>query len=285
LAVIRNPSEDWSRYAVRADRGLELLHAHFTTHVYDRHSHDAYVFGVTLDGVQAFTCRGAAHASAAGEIMAFNPDDPHDGHAGSADGFTYRMLYLAPRTVEDALEDAFEKRVEPPLFLHPVIADAPLARAIAAAHSAFADGTFAGGAGRLEEDARLARAILALATRHGSRARPLPRSLRNDRAVGRARDYLHARFAGDIAADELAREAGMSRFHLCRLFARAHGLSPHRYLMRIRLAEAKRLLALGERPAEVAVAVGLVDQSHLTKRFRRAFGITPGQFRKAALRA
>src|SRR5947207_2272996 len=52
------PRSDWARYAVCAERGVELLHAHYTTHVYDRHSHDAYVFGVTLEGVQAFNCRG-----------------------------------------------------------------------------------------------------------------------------------------------------------------------------------------------------------------------------------
>jgi AraC-like DNA-binding protein len=277
MAVAARPREDWSSYAVRSDRGLELLHAHFTTHVYDRHSHDAYVFGVTLEGVQAFHCRGAAHASAAGQIMAFNPDDPHDGHAGSPDGFTYRMLYVAPGAVGGLLEDAFERRVESPLFVSPVIEDAPLARLIAAAHRAFAEDAPA-----LEQDSVFAEAMIGLARRHGSHSPAVARSLRNDRAVARARDYLHQRFETNISADELARIAGMSRFHLSRLFARAHGLPPHDYLMRLRLAEAKRLLARGEKPAEVAAAIGLVDQSHLNKRFRRAFGITPGQFRRAA---
>jgi AraC-like DNA-binding protein len=49
------------------------------------------------------------------------------------------------------------------------------------------------------------------------------------------------------------------------------------------MAAAKRLLAAGERPAAVAAAVGLADQSHLNKRFRRAFGITPGAFQLAAI--
>src|SRR5258708_35774944 len=128
---------DWARYAIRADRGVELLHAHYVAHVYDRHSHDAYVFGVTLDGVQAFTCRGAAHASLAGRIMAFNPDDPHDGHAGSPEGLTYRMLYVAPATVQGVLADALQPPADPPFFRRPVLADDALARAIASAHRAF----------------------------------------------------------------------------------------------------------------------------------------------------
>ena len=74
----------------------------------------------------------------------------------------------------------------------------------------------------------------------------------------------------------------MSRFHLCRAFARTYGLPPHAYQLQLRLAEAKRQLAAGRPPAEVAAAIGFADQSHLTKRFKGAFGITPGQFATAS---
>jgi AraC-like DNA-binding protein len=50
----------------------------------------------------------------------------------------------------------------------------------------------------------------------------------------------------------------------------------------LRLAEAKRRLAVGHPPATVAASLGFADQSHLTKRFKGAFGITPGQFAAAA---
>ena len=62
---------------------------------------------------------------------------------------------------------------------------------------------------------------------------------------------------------------------------RAHGLPPHAYLLQLRLGHAKRLLAAGEAPAAVAAAVGFVDQSHLSRRFKGAFGITPGQYARA----
>ena len=72
------------------------MHAHFTSHVYHRHAHESYSFGVTEDGAQAFGCRNAQHVSAAGMIMTFNPDDPHDGHAVTEAGFTYRMIHVGP---------------------------------------------------------------------------------------------------------------------------------------------------------------------------------------------
>jgi hypothetical protein len=69
---------------------VEAMHAHFTSHVYHRHSHESYSFGVTETGAQAFTCRRGRHVSGPGMVMAFNPDDPHDGHAATGGGFTYR---------------------------------------------------------------------------------------------------------------------------------------------------------------------------------------------------
>src|SRR3982074_2965203 len=94
---------DWSRYWRSPDRPLEAMHAHFERHVYHRHSHETYSFGVTEEGAQSFSCRGAGRMSAAGMVMAFNPEDPHDGHAATEVGFTYRMVHLGSELVADVL--------------------------------------------------------------------------------------------------------------------------------------------------------------------------------------
>jgi AraC-like DNA-binding protein len=263
---------DWAEFGQAG--GVELLHAHYVRHVYERHSHDAYAIGVTESGVQRFTCRGAAHASTTGTVMAFNPDDPHDGRAADDDGFTYRMLYIPPAVVRGVLSDAAERPAALPLFARPLLQDEQLAALVSAAHRACAEGP------ALARDERLQAMVLRLA------AHAPPRLLgdaRGDRAaVRRARDYLHAAFAEDVTLDALAGVAQMSRFHLSRLFARVHGLPPHAYLLQLRLGHAKRMLAAGEAAAEVAAAVGFVDQSHLTRRFKGAFGVTPGQYARAA---
>ncbi len=59
---------DWSRYWRSPDEPLEAMHAHFERHVYHRHSHETYSFGVTETGAQSFTCRGSARTSAAGMV-------------------------------------------------------------------------------------------------------------------------------------------------------------------------------------------------------------------------
>ncbi|WVV49352.1 AraC family transcriptional regulator [Pseudomonas sp. NA13] len=62
-----------------------------------------------------------------------------------------------------------------------------------------------------------------------------------------ARDYLHSHLSEDIGLDDLAQVTGVDRFRLTRAFKAAFGLAPHAYLIQLRLARARRLLACGER--------------------------------------
>ncbi|MFC6935646.1 AraC family ligand binding domain-containing protein [Actinomadura yumaensis] len=137
---MRDGTGDWARYWRSDDGALEAMHAHFERHVYHRHSHETYSFGVTEDGHQAFTCRGAAHTSAAGMVIAFNPDDPHDGHAADALGFTYRIVHLGPDLVSGVLADIADRRAALPLFDAPVLDDPVLARNLRALHAALLGG-------------------------------------------------------------------------------------------------------------------------------------------------
>lgn len=95
----------------------------------------------------------------------------------------------------------------------------------------------------------------------------------------RARDYLHAHFRRDLGLDELALACGVDRFRLTRAFKAAFGLPPHAYLVQLRLSMARRLLARGAQPVEVASDLGFADQSHLGRWFLRAYGLTPAAYR------
>jgi AraC-like DNA-binding protein len=84
------------------------------------------------------------------------------------------------------------------------------------------------------------------------------------------------------AMDELSRCAGLSRFRTLRAFQRQVGVAPSVYRRTLRLERANRRLAAGKAPAAVAAALDFVDQSHLTRWFRRAYGITPGQYKRGS---
>ena len=91
----------------------------------------------------------------------------------------------------------------------------------------------------------------------------------------------HAGEEIDLAAT--AAQAGLSPFHFLRLFSRVLGVTPHQYLVRSRLRRAARLLADEERPVtQVALESGFADLSNFVRSFRRAAGVPPRAFRKAA---
>jgi len=79
---------------------------------------------------------------------------------------------------------------------------------------------------------------------------------------------------------EGARLAGMSREGFSRRFRKRHGIPPQLFRLSERLNEARRLLRAGEPVAAVAAEAGFSDQSHLGRCFRRAFGVTPGHYRR-----
>jgi AraC-like DNA-binding protein len=272
---------DWARYWRAADEPLEAMHAHFERHVYHRHSHDTYSFGVTDVGAQSFTCRGAAHTSAAGMVMAFNPDDPHDGQATDGDGFTYRMIHIGPELVSRVLADAAGRMVGLPLFAEPVRSDPALAARLRDLHRALL-----GGATTLRRDELLAAVVMAAARQAGPgpaasalTAESAPTDAR--RVARHARDLIAGRPLDDLNAGDLAAVTGRSRFAVHRAFTHVYGMSPGDYQRQLRLREARALIAAGRPITEAAAQAGFADQSHLSRWFLRYYGVTPGRYQRA----
>jgi AraC-like DNA-binding protein len=112
--------------------GIERIEARFFGDAYARHRHDTYAVGLTLFGVQRFWYRGAERVSLPGQIIVLHPDEVHDGGAGDETGLSYRMLYVEPALIAEALDEA----AAPPFVAEPVINDAPLAAVLAEALSA-----------------------------------------------------------------------------------------------------------------------------------------------------
>jgi AraC-like DNA-binding protein len=290
------PASDWVRYWRADGVPVEAMHAHFTSHVYHRHSHESYSFGVTETGVQAFTCRHGHHVSGPGMVMAFNPDDPHDGHAAVESGFTYRMVHIWPEffacvsgadlggtdlggaDLGGAGLGGAGRRL--PLFRVPVLNDPVTARSLRHLHTALT-----GPASELERYERLA-ATARLLVRHAAGRVTAPAAIASpgsDRDLAaRVREVIHdAGAAADLTAGDLAEAAGCSRFAAYRAFRQAYGLSPSDYQRQLRVRAARGLLSRGVSPAAAAAQAGFADQAHLTRWFRRYYGVTPGVYRSA----
>ncbi|HBZ95027.1 MAG TPA: AraC family transcriptional regulator, partial [Pseudomonas sp.] len=210
-----------------------------------------------------------------GQTFFLEPGDIHDGHAPSPGGFTYSTLYLEPAWLQRALPALFEQTPSDCLPGVPRTQpdDPGLLPCIANALQALHDGE-----PRMVRDAALDALLERISRSLHWRQRP-PGNPHIPSVALRAREYLHAQFHQNIGLDELARVCGVDRFRLSRAFKAAFGIAPHGYLIQLRLVRARRLLALGTAPADVASDLGFADQSHLGRWFRRANGLSPGAYR------
>lgn len=262
--------------------GVELLRACFVRQHFARHFHRRYAIGVIERGGMAFRYLGRDLVASSGCVNLVVPGEAHDGHAADEAGWTYRMFYLDPDWLDRALAELTGRdplgagSVRLPYFDAGVLEDPRLAAEIRILHRGLELKAFTA----LEAETRLYGLLGRWIARHAV-DRPAVRTPgREPEAVRRARSILEQRLDEDLRLEDLARETGLSPFHLARAFCRSVGLPPHAYLIQERVRRARALLAGNMPLAEVAVSTGFADQSHLNRHFRRITGLTPGRWRK-----
>jgi AraC family transcriptional regulator len=234
--------------------------------------HGAYSISYVRKG--SFGCRSAAgdFELVAGSVLVGRPGDEYLCTHDHVHGDECLSIRLAPEWVEDV-------GGERALFAARGIAPLPELMVLGELAQAAADG---------RSDVGLDEAGLAFAARFVE----LASGRKADAAAGTARDRRRAVEAAlwldenaheEIDLERTAREAGVSPFHFLRLFSKALGVTPHQYLVRARLRHAARLLAEAERSVtDVAMEVGFADLSNFVRTFRRAAGVSPGRFARAA---
>lgn len=269
-------SRNWIDLRHDAASGIETLRAHFEGHAYDPHWHDYYMVGYTEQGIQQFHCRRSLVSSTPGQVFMLEPGEVHDGHAVAPDGFTYSILCLDPRMMDTRLRALFPDMPDrfQPSVTHTLMPDAALVAAVTDAFRATHDPEL-----RMVREAALDTLFDRLTTHLHWRKR-IAQDPRLPVVAHRAREFLHDHVAEDIGLDDLARATGVDRYRLTRAFKAAFGLAPHAYLVQLRLAHARRLMAGGATPADAAAVSGFADQSHLGRWFRRAYGMTPAHYRQ-----
>lgn len=97
----------------------------------------------------------------------------------------------------------------------------------------------------------------------------------------RAIRAIEARFAEPLKVSELAEQAGLSAAHFNEVFKKGTGLTPHQYILRVRVERVSAVLKEHDTPlAEIAHNFGFSSQSHLNTAFRKITGVTPKQYRR-----
>lgn len=253
----------------RGSTGIERLEARLVGQAFSPHRHDTYAIGITLSGVQTFRYRGARRYCLPGQCHVLHPDEMHDGGAGTAAGFGYRIAYIDPSLVQQALGGRALPFVSDPIVEESVFRDA-FPRALWRLEEPIDD------VARTEIVAAAAD-LLARASGTGTRKRGtlrLPSLLR-------VRDLIAADPTTRHSIATLEGVSGLDRWALARQFRAAFGTCPSGFRTMRRLDEARRMIRGGLPLAEAALAAGFADQSHMSRLFKRAYGLTPAKWAAA----
>ncbi|HJV62730.1 MAG TPA: AraC family transcriptional regulator [Albitalea sp.] len=244
---------------------------------YGRHWHDTFGFGLIEHGAQRSASGRGEVEALAGDVITTNPGEVHDGRPIGGPTRRWRMLYLEPAVMASMASTASGGPLE---FARPVIHDRTLPAALRGLWNALDRWeTRPQPAETLACEEALVRACSLLASHSTARAPSEPPA--DLRAVRErlADDLLHP-----PTLAELATLAGLSRYQLLRRFEKQHGLPPHAWLLQRRIERARQLIGAGVTLAEASSASGFADQSHMTRRFVRQFGYTPGAWQRAMAR-
>lgn len=253
--------------------GLELLRARFVEFSFPGHTHEEFMIAVTEEGTGVPWYRGGTHIHGPGDIVVLNPGEVHGGGPAPGSIWQYRSLYPRADIMRRAVRElsGIDRRF--PQFAENVMRDRAVATAIRRAHIALEEPTSV-----LERETRLLHALGCLIARYAVDRVPAQRIRSEHRPVRRARQYLEAHPAENVSLEKLAHEASLSPFYLCRIFHQQTGISPHAYQTFVRVRLAKTLLANGMPIPQVAINAGFCDQAHLTRHFKRIYGVTPGRY-------
>jgi AraC-like DNA-binding protein len=210
------------------------------------------------------------HRVSFGDVIVLNPDVVHGGGPAPNSLWRYRSFY-PPLALMQRVSRELSGQI--PRFAAAVIHDPELAARLLAAHR-----LLEAPSSDLARESALLEALADLVARHAIGSAAPHQAGEEHRAVRIAREYLDALPADNVSLDDLAREAGISPFRLSRVFRRDTGLPPHAYQIVMRARHAKSLLMKGMPAAQAAVEAGFFDQAHLTRHFKRIYGVTPGRY-------
>ena len=255
---------------------ITVLDATMSDFSYSKHAHEEYSLGVTLQGRQDFFCQNSFHQSASGNVLIFNPEDVHDGHSGGEQALKYKMLYIHP----DEFRPLFRSlgyQQSSILRLSQPMADNPILRhQILRLSSTIQQANYS----KIEFESGLFQIAQSLVAMSGNLDLGTQNSKRIDQLLLRARDYILASLEHNISIDDIANVANMSKFHFIRQFRQQFGITPHQYVLSCRVNLARRIIESGKSLNQAAFEAGFSDDSHLSRHFKRIYGLTPKRFQK-----
>jgi AraC-like DNA-binding protein len=263
------------RYRRHSQLGIETVAYLGPLERMPAHAHAEFQLTLYAGGPRRFKVGGLDFAGAPSTSVIIQAGEPHSSVPVADPRLTLRTFYLEESLVAEVAASLWGGKGTV-AFRDPLLDDVETLARLRTAHRALDHGEPEG-----EEKACVA--LQRLVRRHATPTGPPQRISGADARVATVRELLDDRAGENIGLDELAAAAGLSRFHLIRVFQRRYGMTPFAYQRNQRIEKARAVLRTGRSIADAAVAAGFADRSHLGRSFRAVMGSTPGEYRESYL--
>jgi len=259
--------------------GLELLTCSDAGYHFSPHFHDSYCIWLNASSAETYTYKGNSGILQTGDVGIISPGEVHSNSVVGSESRQLLTYYLNADILQAVASDITgrsDSSIELPTDFH---SDAEAYMGLIALWQ-----TLKTSQPKIERQSAFYEVLSLLISRYATPAQSAINAGREQKRTSVVIEQFHARIDEDVRLDELANLVDCSPYYLIRFFKKAVGMTPHAYLLHLRLEKAKNLLRQGHSIVDTAFSTGFTDQSHLTRHFKTKFGIPPGVYQNQILR-
>ncbi|AXX91255.1 AraC family transcriptional regulator [Malaciobacter molluscorum LMG 25693] len=254
-------------------KDIVVYEGHYNNFNHGKHVHEDYTISVIQKGNMSAFLRGFNYKFDKSSIITINPDEIHSCGIIDQKEYKHRSIYIKPQTIIDILKENFSKKQ------------------LSFSNSHFNNDFLYNKLSFLTNEDNISLInklswecelidIINHILKINSKANEIIELPAHKILIKKIKDYFNDNFFMQITLDDIVKEFNISKYHFVRLFKKHTFVSPHTYLMLVRVEKAKSFLQNGFSLTETAYMCGFNDQSHLNKRFKTITGLTPGEYKK-----
>lgn len=262
------------------DKKLPFIETRFalnSTKHYAQHFHKTLSIGAVEDGEVSYRHKFSNYLLRQNALAIINPYEVHSCNPLEKQPRTYHMTYIDTNYCKQVQESIFGHLHSYMPILKINIDDKGLYRQYLKLNYALIDLKYL----YIEKEELLYEFLVNLFTKYcppSTLNHPLkiePKSL-----IEKSKKFMEKNMAENLSIKDISGHVGLSPFHFIRTFKEITCMSPHAYLLNLKIIEAKKLLENGLNISEVAQNLGFFDQSHLHRVFKSHIATTPFKYKK-----
>jgi len=247
---------------------LELRYSNNTKH-YKEHIHDTFSLGINLEDKSIYTNKNKKYDFDVGMIAIVNPNEIHSCNPVKTTPNLYYMMYLDEKWCYGIQKSICEQIASFKSFPENIIYDINLYNEFKTlCENIFSDIDYN------EKENELINFFTNLFEKHLENANPKI----EDKAFEKIVEYLNKNYKENISLEELSQTFSLNPFYIIRLFKSNINMTPHAYLLNIKINRAKEILKKGISIVDTALECGFSDQSHFHRNFLKIVATTPKSY-------